>query len=440
MSGNFYNPMPLLRAKEGVDFTDIKVHLSMGGFQSIKKIFTMSPDDVLQEVKSANLRGRGGAGFPAGIKWGFIPKDYNGVKYLVVNADEGEPGTFKDRYFLEHDPFPIIEGAIITSYAVGIRKSFIYIRGEFQKQIKIVNNAISQAYKEGFLGENILGSGFSLDIYTHPGAGAYICGEETALLESIEGKPGRPRNRPPFPALVGLFGAPTVIQNVETIANLPRIILLGAKTFLEMGLATDGGTKIFCVSGDVNKPGLYELPMGTPLREIIYNYAGGISGGRKLKAVIPGGISTPVLTAEEIDVKMDFESVRKAGSMFGSGAIIVIAEEVCLIQVLKRISHFYAHESCGQCTPCRVGTGWMERIIQRFENGIGVMKDISLLENIANNILGNTICALGDAAAMPVISFVRKFPSEFELHIEKKGCPYKQHGTSGTEQTTSGEG
>lgn len=421
MTPSTYKPV-LLRSNPGRDFTKIDVHLAYGGMRAVRKALRMKPADVIETVKKSSLRGRGGAGFPAGLKWSFVPKDSPKPVYVTINADEGEPGTFKDRYFLGKDPFPVLEGTIITSYAVGCHTAYIYIRGEFFKEIKVMETAINQLYKRGYLGKNILGTGFSLDIYVQPGAGAYVCGEETGLLESIEGKPGRPRNKPPFPAVVGLFGGPTVINNVETMADVRLIFDIGAEKFLSMGLPKDGGPKLYGISGHVAKPGLYEAPMGTNLKALIYEYAGGIRGGKNLKAVIPGGLSTPVLKPDEIDISMDFDSVKAAGSMMGSGGVIVMDEDTCLPEILKRITAFYHHESCGQCTPCREGTSWMDRIMTKVVAGKGEKTDIDLMLRVAKQIMGNTICALGDAAAMPVIGFLTKYREDFEAYIENGGC------------------
>lgn len=414
----------LLRCSENDPILTLDRHLSKGGFSALRKALTMSPQSVIDEVKKANLRGRGGAGFPAGVKWGFIPKDNPKPRYLVVNADEGEPGTFKDRYFLERDPFALLEGAIISSYAIQAHTCYIYIRGEFTKQIGIVERAIEQLYRTGYLGRSVLGSGFALDIFVHPGAGAYVCGEESALLESIEGKPGRPRNRPPFPAVVGLFGCPTIINNVETMACVRLILAHGADAFIAMGLPKDGGPKIYGVSGHVKRPGLYEAPMGTPLKKIIYEFAQGTLDDKPIKGIIPGGSSTPVLTKEHLDVTMDFDGLRSVGSMLGTGAITVFTEGTCPVAVLKRITNFYAHESCGQCTPCREGTAWLRKLVSAVEDGIAKYNDIDLLKEVADHIMGNTICALGDAAAMPVQSFVTRFREDFEAHVSKGRCPY----------------
>jgi NADH-quinone oxidoreductase subunit F len=396
----------------------IDVYLKNEGYEAVKKAFAdMKADEILEEVKAANLRGRGGAGFPAGVKWGFVPKDFEKPKYLCVNADEGEPGTFKDRYIMSHNPHLLIEGIIITSYCVGINTAFIYIRGEYEAVALRLEQAISEAYDNGFLGKDILGSGFKLDVYVHRGAGAYICGEETALLESLEGKRGNPRLKPPFPASVGLFGCPTVINNVETVSNIPSIILNGAAWFCKAGLPQDGGTRIFGISGMVKKPGIYELPVGTSLRDIIIQHAGGMIEGKKLKAVIPGGMSAPILTADEIDINMDFDSLVEAKSMLGSAAIIVIDEETSILDVLKRVTKFYSHESCGQCTPCRIGNSWINKIVKRMADGNGKRGDLDKIIQLANNMLGKTLCPLGDAAAMPVLSIIQKFRDELESYI-----------------------
>jgi len=396
----------------------IDVYLKHSGYQAVKKALKeMKPSEIMDEVKAANLRGRGGAGFPAGVKWGFVPQDIDKPKYLCVNADEGEPGTFKDRYIMSHNPHLLLEGIIIASFAVGIHKGFVYIRGEYETIALRFEQAISEANKEGFLGKNILGTGFDLNVFVHRGAGSYICGEETALLESLEGKRGNPRLKPPFPASVGLFGCPTVINNVETLSNVPQIILNGAKWFCQKGLPKDGGTRIFGVSGMVKNPGIYELPMGTNLKDIIFKHAGGMKDGKKLKAVIPGGMSAPILTADEIDIKMDFDSLMDAKSMLGSAAIIVIDEDTSILDVLKVITKFYSHESCGQCTPCRVGNSWINKIVKRIAGGKGRKEDIDNIIRLASNMLGKTLCPLGDAAAMPILSITQKFRKEIESYI-----------------------
>ena len=403
---------------------DLAFHRNNGGFKAVEKALGMDKDAIIEEVKKANLRGRGGAGFPAGVKWGFVPKVSEKPKYLVVNADEGEPGTFKDRYWLKFDPYPLIEGCIICSYALDIHTCYIYVRGEFAEEIEIVEEAIERCRVAGLVGKNIMGSGFDLEIYTHPGAGAYICGEETALLNSLEGKAGQPRLKPPFPAVEGLFACPTVVNNVETLTNVPLIITHGADWFNAHGTERNGGTKLFGVSGHVKKPGIYEVKLGTNLKDIIYDLCGGILDDKPLKGVIPGGSSTPVILPNEIDVPADFDSLKVVGSMLGTAGVMVIAEGTCMVQVLQRISKFYAHESCGQCTPCREGTGWLYRMVSSIEKGLAKPEHIDLLEHGASRIEGNTICALGDAAAWPVRSFVKKFRSEFERHIELGRCPY----------------
>jgi len=396
----------------------IDVYLQKKGYQAVKKALKeKTPENILEEVKAANLRGRGGAGFPAGVKWGFVPQQVDKPKYLCVNADEGEPGTFKDRYIMSHDPHLLLEGIIIASYCVGIHTAFIYIRGEYEAVALRLEKAISEAYKNGFLGKDILESSFDLEVYVHRGAGAYICGEETALLESLEGKRGNPRLKPPFPASIGLFQSPTVINNVETLSNIPSIILKGAKWFCKKGLPEDGGTRIFGVSGMVKKPGIYELSIGTNLKDIIFKHAKGMAEGKKLKAVIPGGLSAPILKADEIDIKMDFDSLVNANSMLGSAAIVVIDEDTSILDVLKVVTRFYSHESCGQCTPCRIGSSWINKIVRRICNGKGKNGDIDNIIRLASNILGNTLCPLGDAAAMPILAIIKKFREEIESYV-----------------------
>jgi NADH-quinone oxidoreductase subunit F len=393
----------------------MEVYLRTGGYQAVKKALReMKPSEVMDEVKKASLRGRGGAGFPAGVKWGFVPRDSPKPKYLCVNADEGEPGTFKDRYIMSHSPHLLLEGIIIASYAVGIHEAFIYIRGEYEAVARRLERAVAEAYEKGCLGKDILGSGFSLDVVVHRGAGAYICGEETALLESLEGKRGHPRLKPPFPASVGLFQCPTVINNVETLANVPAIVTHGADWFVERGLPKDGGTRLFGVSGLVRRPGIYELPMGTKLSVIIYDHAGGMRDGKKLKAVVPGGMSAPVLKADELDLPMDFDSLVGAGSMLGSAAVIVIDQETPMLEVLKAVTKFYSHESCGQCTPCRIGTSWIDKIVRRMAEGRGRREDIDTIVRLASNIKGKTLCPMGDAAALPILSLCQKFRAELE--------------------------
>jgi len=401
------------------NFFKLDVYLKHNGYQAVKKALTaLNPDKILKEVKAANLRGRGGAGFPAGVKWGFVPQNGDKPKYLCVNADEGEPGTIKDRYIMTHDPHLLLEGIIISAYCVGINTAYIYIRGEYENIALRLETAIDEAIQKGFLGKNILGSGFDLNITVHRGAGAYICGEETALLESLEGKRGNPRLKPPFPASIGLFQCPTVINNVETLSNIPSIILKGADRFCALGLPNDGGTRIFGVSGMVENPGIYELPVGTSLKDLIFKYAGGIKEGKKLKAVIPGGMSSPILKADEIDITMDSDTLMKVDSMLGSGAVIVLDEDTSILDVLKIITKFYAHESCGQCTPCRIGNTWIKKIVSRISRGEGKEGDIDNIIRLASNMLGKTLCPLGDAAAMPILSIVKKFRDELETSIK----------------------
>ncbi|MBY0469906.1 NADH-quinone oxidoreductase subunit NuoF [bacterium] len=397
----------------------------MIGYESAKKALAMSQDDIINEVKKSNLRGRGGAGFPTGTKWGFIPKQSAKPKYLVCNADESEPGTFKDRDIMRYTPHTLIEGMIIGGFAIGSNVGYIYIRGEYTREFTLLNEAIDEAYKAGYLGKNILGTQFSFDLTVHRGAGAYICGEETGLLNSLEGKRGEPRVKPPFPAQSGAFAGPTIVNNVETLASIPFIIQKGGEWFSKLSkIEKSGGTRLLGVSGHVKKPGLYELPAGgVTLRQLIYDYCGGILNDRKLKAVIPGGSSAPVLTADEIDVIYDIEPLQKIGTMMGSAAVMVVSEDYCMVKLIQRITKFYAHESCGQCTPCREGCKWMEDILHRIEHGHGREQDLALLLSIADNINGKTLCALGDAAAGPVSSFVKKFRGDFEAHIRGKKCP-----------------
>lgn len=392
---------------------DINVYIQRGGYQGLQKALKMSPEEIVEEVKKACLRGRGGAGFPAGVKWGFIPKDVE-PKYLCVNADEGEPGTFKDRNILEKDPHRLIEGIVITCYAVGIKKAFIYIRGEWAKIARKLERAIRESEEKGFAGKNILGTDLSVDIIIHRGAGAYICGEETALMESIEGKRGLPRIKPPFPATRGLFGYPTVINNVETLSSIPSIVLNGGELFASLGVPGDGGTRLFAVSGHVEKPGVYELPVGTRLNEIIFQWAGGIKDKKALKAVFPGGISAPVLTSEEVEVPADFNSLQKIGSMLGSGAIVVMDETTSMVEVLDRVISFFHHESCGQCTPCREGTSILKRKMKKFLNGKGSIEDVNYIEEIGKSIIGKCLCPLGDACGLQVCTIIKKFRKEIE--------------------------
>jgi NADH-quinone oxidoreductase subunit F len=404
----------------GEDSFRLEAYLGRGGYEAARTVLlTKKPQEVMEEVKKANLRGRGGAGFPAGSKWAFVPQAGDLPKYLCVNADEGEPGTFKDRAIMTRDPHLLLEGIILATYAVGIHTAFIYIRAEYESIARRIEAAIDEARRKGFLGGGIFGSGFDLEVLVHRGAGSYICGEETALLESIEGKRGWPRLKPPFPASVGLFRGPTVINNVETIANVPLIFRHGAEWFAGRGLPRDGGTRLFGVSGAVRKPGLYELPVGTPLRTIIYDWAGGPAKDQGIKAVVPGGLSAPLLTPGELDVPMDYESLARARSMLGSAGIIVIGDRTPIIDILRIVARFYAHESCGQCTPCRIGTTWISKIADRIEAGGGAAGDLDLIRHLAEGMKGRTLCPMGDAAAFPVLSIVEKFGEELGETISR---------------------
>ncbi|MBI3315351.1 MAG: NADH-quinone oxidoreductase subunit NuoF [Candidatus Omnitrophica bacterium] len=397
----------------------LSVAETRGAYETARKVLgSMRPEEVTQAVVASNLRGLGGAGFPTGKKWQFLPQDNLKPVYLVVNADEGEPGTFKDRYILERDPHLLIEGIILSAFAIRSHKAYIYIRGEYIEPYKNLQRAVEECVAKNYLGKNIFGSGFDLDVVVHRGAGAYICGEETALLESLEGRRGLPRLKPPFPALVGLFGCPTIINNVETMACVTWILKNGAEWFARLGSPGNGGTHLFSVSGHVKRPGLYELPMGTSLKEIIETHAGGVRDEHVLKAVIPGGISAKILTSKEIDVKMDYDSLRAAGTMLGSAGIMVMDDTVCMVKMLLLACKFFAHESCGQCSPCREGTGWAYRIVKRIYRGEGTPKDLETLLTIARNMEGRTICVFADAAAWPIQSYITKFRKEFEDYIK----------------------
>jgi len=415
---------PILLRRTGLERSDtIDVYLANGGYQALETaLHEMAPADLIDAIKRSKLRGRGGAGFPAGLKWDFMPKE-DVTKYLCVNTDEGEPGTFKDRLLIERDPHQVIEGAIIAAYAVGACHVYVYIRGEFFQGVKSWIKAIADAYQYGYLGQDILGSGFGLDMTIHRGAGAYICGEETAMIESLEGRRGSPRLKPPYPSQRGYLQQPTLVHNVETLANVPHIVQNGAEWYAAIGTEKSTGPKLFCISGHVNKPGVYELPLGTPLRTVIEDCAGGVSGGRRLKAVVPGGASTAVLTADQVDVPMDFESLVEAGSSLGTGAVIVMAEGTCMVDVARRTAHFFAHESCGHCTPCRVGSQRILQILQRIEAGRAGIDDIDQLYSLCEGIAGNTFCPMGDAQVMPLRSLLDRFGDEFRAHIEQGKCP-----------------
>jgi len=402
----------------------LKTYESAGGYQVWRRILKEQtpPEEILEELKKSALRGRGGAGFPTGLKWSFLNRNIPGQKYVICNSDEGEPGTCKDRDIMRYNPHQLIEGMAIGGYVMGATVGYNYIRGEFVEPFNRMEQAIAEAYKAGLLGKNIQGTGVDFDLYDFLGAGAYICGEETALMESLEGKKGFPRFKPPFPANFGLYGKPTTINNTETFASVPIILEKGGDWFLELGRPNNGGTKIFCVTGHVNNPGNFEVPFGTSFKDLL-EMAGGMRDGRKIKAVIPGGTSMPVLPGDVMmETDMDYDSVQKAGSMLGSGGVIVMDDSTCMVKALLRIAEFYMDESCGQCTPCREGTGWLTRMIHRIENGHGEPGDLEKLDNIARNIEGRTICALGDAAAWPVESFIKHFYDEFTYHIEHKKC------------------
>lgn len=414
----------LMAGLDGDNSWRLKDYVARGGYEMLRKILEnkVSQEEVISEVKKSVLRGRGGAGFPTGLKWSFMPRSFPGDKYVVCNTDEGEPGTFKDRDIMRYNPHSVIEGMAIAAYAMGATRGYNYVHGEIWEIYKRFEEALDEARAAGFIGQNILGSGFNFELFAHHGYGAYICGEETALLESIEGKKGQPRFKPPFPASFGLYGKPTTINNTETFASIPFILKMGGEEFLNLGKPNNGGTKLFSVSGHVNRPGNYEIPLGTPFSKLL-EMCGGMRGGRKLKAVIPGGSSAPVIPADiMMDCTMDYDSIAKAGSMLGSGAVIVMDETVCMVKALERLSFFYYEESCGQCTPCREGTSWMYKVVHRIENGQGRPEDLDLLSSVLGNIMGRTICALGDAAALPVQGFLKHFRHEFEHHIEHKSC------------------
>jgi len=417
----------LLQGADERDLTKREEYEAAGGYKSLRKALGMERQAVLDELLAANVRGRGGAGFPMGRKASFLPKPEDTPKpiYLVVNADESEPGTFKDREIMLRVPHLFIEGVITAAYTIGAGTAFIYVRGEYLTEFEVLKAALEEAREAGYVGKDVLGSGFDLTIVVHRGAGAYICGEETGLLESLEGKRGQPRSKPPFPAISGLYAAPTLINNVETLATVPRILELGGARYAELGVENSTGTRVFSLSGNVARPGNYELELGTSLRELIFELGGGVPGGRELKAIIPGGSSVPVLTADEVDTALDFDAMAKAGSMLGSGAVIAIDDRCCMVQLGLRVAQFYMHESCGKCTPCREGVRWMVDILERIEEGRAEQGELDLLLSVCDRVLGKCLCPLGDAAAMPVASYVAKFREEFQRHIDDGACPFE---------------
>jgi NADH-quinone oxidoreductase subunit F len=420
----------LLADAEGRDLTRLAEYEKVGGYESLKKAMKMEPQAVLDELLAADVRGRGGAGFPMGRKASFLPKPDQTTKpiYLVANADESEPGTFKDREILARLPHMFIEGCVIASRVIGANTAFIYIRGEYLAEFEILRDALEEARRAGLVGANVVGSGWNLMVVVHRGAGAYICGEETGLLESLEGKRGQPRSKPPFPAISGVYASPTLINNVETLATVPKILELGGENYAKLGVENSRGTRLFSLSGNVINGGNYEVELGTSLRELIYDIGGGIPDGHELKAIIPGGSSVPVLTADEVDTALDFDSMAARGTMLGSGAVIVMDERCCMVQLGLRVAQFYMHESCGKCTPCREGTRWMVSILRKIEDGEASQGELDLLLNVCDRILGHCLCPLGDAAAMPVASYVAKFRDEYQRHIDEGGCPF--HGDS----------
>lgn len=401
----------------------IDTYLAHDGYVAFMKAVEMTPEQIIDELKASSLRGRGGAGFPTGLKWSFIPRDNPKPKYVVVNADESEPGTCKDRLLIQNDPHQLIEGCLIAARTIGCKLGYIYIRGEYRYLIDIMDKALAEAYAHGYLGKNIKGTGLDFDLYTHSGAGAYECGEESALLESLEGKRGVPRIRPPFPAVSGLYASPTVLNNVETFCSVPAVLRMGGQAYADLGTPKNGGTRLLCVSGHVNKPGVYEVPLGFPMQKMIYEVCGGIRGGKKLKGVIPGGSSSPVLKADECDFPMDYDNYARMKTMAGSGGMMVMDEDTDIVKVALRTMRFYAHESCGWCIPCREGTTWLRKILTRMDEGTGRRADIDLIHELAKNMLGRTFCPLGDAAAMPTIGFVEKFREEFEARLRENVVP-----------------
>ena len=421
----------LFERTDGRDLTRLAEYEQVGGYASLKKAINMERQAVLDELLAANVRGRGGAGFPMGRKASFLPKPQESPKpiYLVANADESEPGTFKDREIMARIPHMFVEGIVIASHAIGASAAFIYIRGEYLAEFEILRDALDEARRAGLVGGNVLGSGWTLPVVLHRGAGAYICGEETGLLESLEGKRGQPRTKPPFPAISGVYASPTLINNVETLATVPKIIELGGAAYAKLGVENSTGTRLFSLSGNVVRGGNYELELGTSMRELIYNIGGGITDGHELKAIIPGGSSVPVLTADQVDTKLDFDSMAEAGTMLGSGAVIVMDDRCCMVQLGLRVAQFYQHESCGKCTPCREGTRWMVDLLRKIEAGDAAQSELDLLLDVCDRILGNCLCPLGDAAAMPVASYVAKFRDEFQRHLAEGGCPFGGEST-----------
>ena len=416
-----FEPLLTKHVREPNSFT-LDFYLQHEGYDGLRKALAMKPEEVIDLVKASGLRGRGGAGFPTGMKWQFVDKKSPNPKYIACNADESEPGTFKDHLLMERNPHLLIEGCAIGCYAIGAKIAYIYIRGEFFHVQQVLERAIDEAYARGLLGKNVLGSGFDCDVYVHRGAGAYEAGEETALLESLEGKRAQPRNKPPFPAVVGLYGCPTAVNNVETLANVPIILMKGAEWYSKLGPEKNGGPKLFCISGHVKRPGVYEAPMTVTLGELINERAGGVRDGRTLKAVIPGGSSVPILLPTQLDTQASFDGVQKAGSLLGSAGIIVLDDTTCMVWLAENLLHFYRHESCGKCTPCREGTDWLYKILRKIERGAGQMSDLDLLASVANNIAGKTLCAFGDAAVTPVLTTLKHFRHEYEAHIKEGHC------------------
>ena len=414
------DPVLIAHVREPNSFT-LDFYLAHGGYEALKTALAKKPDEIIELVKASGLRGRGGAGFPTGMKWQFVDKKHE-PRYIVCNADESEPGTFKDHLLMERNPHLLVEGCAIGCYAIGAKVAYIYIRGEFYHVQGVLERAIDEAYAKGFLGRNILGSGFDCDVYLHRGAGAYEAGEETALLESLEGKRAQPRNKPPFPAVAGMYGKPCAVNNVETLCNVPVIVSKGVEWYTSVGPEKNGGPKLYCVSGHVRNPGVFEASMSVTLRELIDGYAGGVRPGRTLKAVIPGGSSVPILLPDQLDIQASFDAIQKAGSLLGSAAIVVLDDTTCMVWLAQNLLHFYRHESCGKCTPCREGTDWLHKILQRIERGDGQMRDLDLLTGISNNIAGKTLCAFGDAAVTPVLTTLKHFRHEYEAHIREKRC------------------